>query len=103
MLQDITTRFAHIANNKLYYMATLLDPRFKDRFLDKAVVTLAVDHMEEVTATVREEPDGEPVHHLTSDEDDDLGRGAEGESSPKRMKFNIWEKVKIYVSLTLRR
>jgi hypothetical protein len=55
MLEDMSRRFESAFTNRHYYVATLLDPRFKDRFLDHTTVELAIDHLEELCAQVRVE------------------------------------------------
>lgn len=67
MLADLTSRFAAVQTSKHYYIATMLDPRFKDRFLDPITVELATDHLEEVNASIREEPVAVSSPHQSPD------------------------------------
>lgn len=72
MLEDLSKRFQHTLDDKHYYIATLLDPRFRDRFLDDKTVTLATDYIEELTAVVRNENEESVGNAITSATDDQV-------------------------------
>lgn len=59
MLQSLDKRFQPIYSNRHYYVSTLLDPRFKQRYLGDVTLSLAKDYIMEVTAAIRKEPDTE--------------------------------------------
>lgn len=85
MLAELETRFVGTITNKYYYMATLLDPRFKDRFLEPVTVELAIDHIEEISATVRQEEEEQVI----VEEPDSAN--ADGQSSPTAVRrINIF-------------
>lgn len=88
MLVDMESRFGTISANKHYYIATLLDPRFKDRLIESVTVDLACDHLEYITATVREEVHEEDTAsaHLPGSEEHEP-------PNAKQQKFDLWEKV----------
>lgn len=68
MLQSLEKRFESVYTNKLYYTATLLDPRFKAVLLNPETLALAKDHLQEITAKVRnEEPD--VLEHETQEDE----------------------------------
>lgn len=60
MLADMKQRFSHTSTCNNYYLATLLDPRFKCVFLDSVVVDKAKEDIGAMTARVREEPEEQP-------------------------------------------
>ncbi|KAL7408123.1 hypothetical protein ABVT39_018652 [Epinephelus coioides] len=71
LLEAVEKRFANVETEPLFYMATLLDPRYKDGLFTKSAhLTLAKDHLiqevakktEERRATTSKEPEAaEPV------------------------------------------
>lgn len=99
MLESLTKRFEHVYSNKHFYIATLLDPRFKQTFFDQTTVDLATDEILILSAKVRVEP-MESTAGCENAEDDvtnqdvtgfaDDERQEEGESSSKRKKFDMW-------------
>lgn len=106
MCEDLQSRFTYVQSSTLHYVATFLDPRFKDRFLDATTTAAAKDNLEELCAVVRIEDEDKSVPHDNAsateasdptldivDGTEEVRNAADDPTTPKRQKFNIWEKV----------
>ena len=96
MVQKLQARFESIYSNKLYYVATLLDPRFKSTMLDATTVDLAKDEILTLTAIVREE---EVVleadnNQVSESKDEELVDYERNEPGVKKRKFDLWSSLR---------
>ena len=65
MIKSLKSRFAGIEDNKLLCLATLLDPRFKDKFFVNNIARVSAKEMleEEIGAGSAEESEGNFIDH----------------------------------------
>ena len=84
MVQSLKSRFAGIEDNKLLCLATLLDPRFKDKFFANNIVRASAQDMleEELQADLAQMPDN--ISTSVAEGRNDLLHTP----SPKRQKYN---------------
>lgn len=68
LLQAVEQRFSHISTESVCFLATVLDPRYKDCFFDQATKKEA---MEVLTAKMRSQTENEPEPHEKRTRTDD--------------------------------